>query len=184
MLLLPSVHETACDAVTWRAVEAWVPQYSGGPLLEASIPRVIVSHLYRAPERPCALVRPRLSRCGVGARLDGWIPRTPSRGSAAGVVELGSGGGTSGRAVRARAYIVGVVDHPYLATWLPLWLTMSSYTSTTPVVLTVRHASAGKGVSLTCVRSIVRPLGIRPYLCQVGRTTTSAPIPASDQLPA
>ncbi|RRT72878.1 hypothetical protein B296_00030262 [Ensete ventricosum] len=35
----------------------------------------------------------------------------------------------------AGAYIVGVVDHPYLATWLPLWLTMPSYTSTTPVVL-------------------------------------------------
>ncbi|RRT48455.1 hypothetical protein B296_00020423 [Ensete ventricosum] len=33
------------------------------------------------------------------------------------------------------AYIVGVVDHSYLATWLPLWLTMSSYTSTMPVVL-------------------------------------------------
>ncbi|RRT45884.1 hypothetical protein B296_00049003 [Ensete ventricosum] len=26
-------------------------------------------------------------------------------------------------------------DHPYLATWLPLWLTMSSYTSTTPAIL-------------------------------------------------
>ncbi|RWV80776.1 hypothetical protein GW17_00057897, partial [Ensete ventricosum] len=36
---------------------------------------------------------------------------------------------------RSRAYIVDVVDHPYLATWLPLWLTMPSYTSTTPVVL-------------------------------------------------
>ncbi|RWW79041.1 hypothetical protein BHE74_00012692 [Ensete ventricosum] len=59
---------------------------------------------------PCARVRPRLVRDGVGARLDGWIPRTPSRGLAAGVVELGSGGGTSG------AYIVGIVDHSYLAT--------------------------------------------------------------------
>ncbi|RWW49637.1 hypothetical protein BHE74_00044171 [Ensete ventricosum] len=57
----------------------------------------------------------------------------------------------------AEAYIVSVVDHPYLATLLPLWLTMSSYPSTTPVVLAVRHASAGKGC--------------RPYLCQVGRTT-------------
>ncbi|RZR92170.1 hypothetical protein BHM03_00020428 [Ensete ventricosum] len=67
----------------------------------------------------------------------------------------------------AGAYIVGGVDHLYLATWLPLWLTMPSYTTTTPVVL-----------------AVVRPLGIRPYLCQVGRTTTGAPIPASDQLPA
>ncbi|RZS28507.1 hypothetical protein BHM03_00062102, partial [Ensete ventricosum] len=35
------------------------------------------------------------------------------------------------------AYIVGVVGHPYLTTWLPLWLTMPSYTSTTPAVLAV-----------------------------------------------
>ncbi|RZS08830.1 hypothetical protein BHM03_00039856 [Ensete ventricosum] len=49
---------------------------------------------------PCALVHPRSFRDGVGARLDGWIPRTPSRGLAAGVVELGSGGGTSGRVGR------------------------------------------------------------------------------------
>ncbi|RWW68003.1 hypothetical protein BHE74_00024506 [Ensete ventricosum] len=40
-----------------------------------------------------------------------------------------------------------------------------------------------RGIGLICVRSAVRPLGIRPYLCQVGRTTTGAPIPASDQLP-
>ncbi|RZS08958.1 hypothetical protein BHM03_00040000 [Ensete ventricosum] len=37
-------------------------------------------------------------------------------------------------------------------------------------VLAVRHASTSKGVGLTCVRSTVRPLGIQPYLCQVGRT--------------
>ncbi|RRT49498.1 hypothetical protein B296_00047804 [Ensete ventricosum] len=104
---------------------------------------------------PCALVHPRSSWDGVGARLDGWIPRTPSRGLAVGVVELGSGGGTSG------AYIVSVVDHPYLTILLPLWLTMPSYPSTTPVVLTVRHAYVGKGC--------------RPYLCQVGRTTAGAP---------
>ncbi|RWV82699.1 hypothetical protein BHE74_00047622 [Ensete ventricosum] len=84
----------------------------------------------------------------------------------------------------AGAYIVGVVGHPYLTTLLPLWLTMPSYTSTTPAVLAVRHASIGKVVDLTCVRSAVRPLGIRPYLCQVGRTTAGAPILASDQLPA
>ncbi|RRT80456.1 hypothetical protein B296_00004311 [Ensete ventricosum] len=45
------------------------------------------------------------------------------------------------------------------------------------------HASTGKGVGLTCVKSTVRPLGVRPYLCQVGRTTIGALIPASDQLP-
>ncbi|RZS03292.1 hypothetical protein BHM03_00033459 [Ensete ventricosum] len=61
---------------------------------------------------------------------------------------------------------------------------MPSYPSTTPVVLAVRHASAGKGVDLTCVRSVIRPLGCRPYLCQVDRTIAGAPILASDQLPA
>ncbi|RRT37640.1 hypothetical protein B296_00059009 [Ensete ventricosum] len=54
----------------------------------------------------------------------------------------------------AGAYIVGVVGHPYLTTLLPLWLTMPSYTSTTPAVLAV------------------------------GRTTAGAPILAFDQLPA
>ncbi|RWV80503.1 hypothetical protein GW17_00058219, partial [Ensete ventricosum] len=71
----------------------------------------------------------------------------------------------------AGAYIVGVVNHPYLATRLPLWLTLSSYASTTPAVLAVRDASTGEGIGLTCVRSAVRLLGYRPYLCQVGRTT-------------
>ncbi|RWW25209.1 hypothetical protein GW17_00010460, partial [Ensete ventricosum] len=92
---------------------------------------------------PCALVRLRSSRDGVGARLDGWIPRTPSRGLAAGVVELGSGGGTSG----VGAYIVSVVGHPYLATLLPLWLTMSSYPSTTPVVLALVRNTKRQGKS-------------------------------------
>ncbi|RRT44960.1 hypothetical protein B296_00054543, partial [Ensete ventricosum] len=77
--------------------------------------------------------------------------------SAAGVVERGSEGGFTG------AYIVGVVDHPYMATWLPLWLTMLSHTFTMPVVLAVAHASACKGVGLTCVRPVVRPLA-PPYL--------------------
>ncbi|RWV79371.1 hypothetical protein GW17_00059502 [Ensete ventricosum] len=52
---------------------------------------------------------------------------------------------------------------------------MPLYPSTTPAVLTVRHAFAGKGVDLTCVRSAVRPLGCRSYLCQVDRTTAGAP---------
>ncbi|RZS08766.1 hypothetical protein BHM03_00039783 [Ensete ventricosum] len=80
----------------------------------------------------------------------------------------------------ARAYIVGVVDHPYLTTRLSLWLTLSSYASTTLVVLPVRDASTGEGIDLTCVRLAVRPLGYRPYLCQVGRTTagvSALPVP-------
>ncbi|RWW06998.1 hypothetical protein GW17_00029636 [Ensete ventricosum] len=78
------------------------------------------------------------------------------------------------------AYIVGVVDHPYLATRLPLWLTLSSYASTTPVVLAVRDASTGEGIGLTCVRSAVRLLGYRPYMCQVDRTIvgdSALPVP-------
>ncbi|RZS08531.1 hypothetical protein BHM03_00039578 [Ensete ventricosum] len=46
---------------------------------------------------------------------------------------------------------------------------MSSYLSTTPVVLTVRRAPACEGC--------------RPYLCQVDCTTTAAPISALDRLP-
>ncbi|RWW88911.1 hypothetical protein BHE74_00002195 [Ensete ventricosum] len=84
--------------------------------------------------------------------------------------------------VGSGAYIVGVVDHSYLATRLPLWLTLSSYASTTSIVLAVRDASTGEGIGLTCVRSIVRLLGYRSYLCQASRTTTGAPIPTSDQL--
>ncbi|RWW75089.1 hypothetical protein BHE74_00016912 [Ensete ventricosum] len=75
--------------------------------------------------RPCALARPWSSRYEVGAQPDGWYLRVRLGKSDAGMVELESGG----------TYIVGVVDHPYLTTWLPLWLTMSSYTSTTPAVL-------------------------------------------------
>ncbi|RWV77397.1 hypothetical protein GW17_00061781 [Ensete ventricosum] len=44
-----------------------------------------------ASSGPYVLVRSRSSRDGVGARLDGWIPRTPSRGY---------GGGTSGKGCR------------------------------------------------------------------------------------
>ncbi|RZR81466.1 hypothetical protein BHM03_00007694 [Ensete ventricosum] len=63
-----------------------------------------------------------------------WMdPSYPVTGLATGVVELGSGGGTSG----AEAYIVSAVGHPYLATLLPLWLIMSWYPSTKPTVLAV-----------------------------------------------
>ncbi|RZR88298.1 hypothetical protein BHM03_00015853 [Ensete ventricosum] len=64
------------------------------------------------PIGPCVLVRPWSSRGGVGARLDGWIPRTPSRGLTVGVAELGSGGGTSGR-VRRRLLQEGRVGSLY-----------------------------------------------------------------------
>ncbi|RWW40467.1 hypothetical protein BHE74_00054117 [Ensete ventricosum] len=48
-----------------------------------------------------------------------------------------------------------------MITLLPLRLTMSSYLSTMPLVLAMRRVFAGK----EC----------RPYLCQVGCTTTDAP---------
>ncbi|RWV80021.1 hypothetical protein GW17_00058762 [Ensete ventricosum] len=116
------------------------------------------------------------SELGSGSRLLEWWSSGQEE-----VLQLGSAA-DSCKKVGSGAYIVGVVAHPYLATRLPLWLTLSSYASTTPVVLVVRDASTGEGIGLTCVRSAVRLLRYRPYLCQVGRTTTGAPIPASDQL--
>ncbi|RRT41059.1 hypothetical protein B296_00042460 [Ensete ventricosum] len=115
--------------------------------------------------RLCALAHPRSSRCGVGARPNGWYLRVRLGKSVAGMVELGSGGSIP---ARVGAYIVGVVDHPYLATWLPLRLTMSSYTSITPAILAVRHASTGRpydrwGFGLTCARSAAGPLA-PPYM--------------------
>ncbi|RRT40455.1 hypothetical protein B296_00056293 [Ensete ventricosum] len=61
----------------------------------------------------------------------------------------------------AGAFIVSAVDPSYLITLLPLRLTMSSYLSTMPLMFVVRRASTDK----EC----------RPYLCQVGCTTTDAP---------
>ncbi|RZR76421.1 hypothetical protein BHM03_00001168 [Ensete ventricosum] len=105
---------------------------------------------------PCALARPRSSRCGVGAGSDGWKPGVRLWWSVVGVVELGS-------------FYSECVGHSYLISLLSLLLTMSSYLSITPVVLTVRRAPAGEGC--------------RPYLCYVGCTTTDAPIPTPDRLP-
>ncbi|RRT59146.1 hypothetical protein B296_00022129 [Ensete ventricosum] len=116
------------------------------------------------------------SELGSGSRLLEWWSSGREE-----VLQLGSSA-DSCKKVGSGAYIVGVVAHPYLGTRLPLWLTLSSYASTTPVVLAVRDASTGEGIGLICVRSAVRLLGYRSYLCQVGRTTTGAPIPASDQL--
>ncbi|RWV84728.1 hypothetical protein GW17_00053537, partial [Ensete ventricosum] len=70
----------------------------------------------------------------------------------------------------AGGLIVSVVGHLYLISLLPLLLTVASYLSTTAVVLAVRRAPAGEGC--------------RPYLCYVGCTTTDAPIPTPDRLPA
>ncbi|RZS16872.1 hypothetical protein BHM03_00048939 [Ensete ventricosum] len=61
----------------------------------------------------------------------------------------------------AGAFIVSVVDHSYLVTLLLLWPTMPSYPSTTLAVLAVRRAFTGRRY--------------RPYLCQIGCTTTGAP---------
>ncbi|RZR99146.1 hypothetical protein BHM03_00028646 [Ensete ventricosum] len=58
------------------------------------------------------------------------------------------------------AFIVSVVYHSYLVVLLLLWPTMPSYPSTTLAVHVVRRAFAGRGG--------------RPYLCQVGCTTTDA----------
>ncbi|RWW38809.1 hypothetical protein BHE74_00055917 [Ensete ventricosum] len=126
---------------------------------------------WRSSGRALALAR----RSGrVSSRHD------PSDGQVSSVVRFSSSCPRRGAGV----YIVGVVGHPYLATLLSLWLTMSSYPSTTPVILAVRHASVGKGVDLAYVRSAVRPVGVRSCLCQVDRMTAGVPILASDHLPA
>ncbi|RWW34765.1 hypothetical protein GW17_00000467 [Ensete ventricosum] len=63
--------------------------------------------------------------------------------------------------ISQRVFIVSVVDHSYLVTLLLLWPTTSSYPSTTLAVFAMRRAFAGRGC--------------RPYLRQVGCTTTGAP---------
>ncbi|RWV86811.1 hypothetical protein GW17_00051258 [Ensete ventricosum] len=70
------------------------------------------------------------------------------------MAELGSGGSTP---ARVGAYIVGVVDHSYLATRLPLWLTLSSYASTTLAVLARKcHLILCQGLGAPCMMSISR----------------------------
>ncbi|RZS20400.1 hypothetical protein BHM03_00052907 [Ensete ventricosum] len=69
----------------------------------------------------------------------------------------------------AEAFIVGAVDHSYLITLLPLWLTIPSYPPTMLDVLAMRCAFAVGGC--------------RPYPCQVGCTSTGAPR-ISGRLPA
>ncbi|RWW64186.1 hypothetical protein BHE74_00028591 [Ensete ventricosum] len=67
----------------------------------------------------------------------------------------------------AEAYIVGVVGHPYLTTLVPLWLIMSSYLSTTPVVLTVKHAFAGRPYDRWRPHTCIRPTS------RIGSTTST-----------
>ncbi|RWW15140.1 hypothetical protein GW17_00021039, partial [Ensete ventricosum] len=75
-------------------------------------------------------------------RHGGWLLEWRSSGQEE-APQVGSGAAPAKRSGRVRAYIVGAVGHPYLATLLPLWLTMPSYPSTTPVVLARPH---------TCIR--------------------------------
>ncbi|RWW29776.1 hypothetical protein GW17_00005691 [Ensete ventricosum] len=56
------------------------------------------------------------------------------------------------------AFIVSVVGHSYLISLLPLLFTMSSYLSTMPVVLAVRHAPAGAFLLSTSGHFIVQLL--------------------------
>ncbi|RWW36620.1 hypothetical protein BHE74_00058342 [Ensete ventricosum] len=108
-------------------------------------------------------------------------------------------------------FIVSVVGHSYMISLLSLLLTISSYLSTTPVVLAtdfprrVGHVSgpvvrghedvaarSTSVISLTmtsylsttpavlAVRRALAGEGCRPYLCQVGCTTTDDSIPAPD----
>ncbi|RZS28274.1 hypothetical protein BHM03_00061848 [Ensete ventricosum] len=129
---------------------------------------------------PCALARPprglldtewELVRMGgdselglEGRLLEWWSPGEK------GVIQFGSA--TNSYKEVGSAFIVGVVDHSYLITLLPLWLTIPSYPPAMLVVLAMRRAFAGGDVNLTCVRSAVRALAppVYPvgYLRRVG----------------
>ncbi|RWW86830.1 hypothetical protein BHE74_00004366 [Ensete ventricosum] len=127
---------------------------------------------------PCALARPPHGLLGTewelvwmsgdseldlgGRLLEWWSPGEE------GVVQLRSAAGSC-KKVGSGAFILGVVDHSYLITLLPLWLTIPSYPPTMLAVLAMRRAFAVGGC--------------RPYLCQVGCTSTGAPR-ISGRLPA
>ncbi|RZS08160.1 hypothetical protein BHM03_00039073, partial [Ensete ventricosum] len=119
---------------------------------------------------PCALARPPRgllstewelvqmsgdSELGLeGQLLEWWSPGEE------GVIQFGSVA-NSCKEVRSRAFIVGAVDHSYLITLLPLWLTIPPYPPNMLVVLAMRRAFAVGDC--------------RPYLCQVDCTSTGAP---------
>ncbi|RZR88222.1 hypothetical protein BHM03_00015750 [Ensete ventricosum] len=131
-----------------------------------------------ASSGPCALARPPRGLLGTewelvcmsgdseldlgGRLLEWWSPGEE------GVVQLRSAAGSS-KKVGSGAFILGVVDHSYLITLLPLWLTLPPYPPIMLAVLAMRRAFAVGGC--------------RPYLCQVGCTSTGAPR-ISDRLPA
>ncbi|RZS26774.1 hypothetical protein BHM03_00060165 [Ensete ventricosum] len=89
-----------------------------------------------------------------GRLLEWWSPGEE------GVLQFRSAAGSC-KKVGSGAFIVGDVDHSYLITLLPLWLTIPPYPPTMLVVLAMRRAFAIGGC--------------RPYLCQVGCTSTGAP---------
>ncbi|RWV78096.1 hypothetical protein GW17_00060997 [Ensete ventricosum] len=119
---------------------------------------------------PCALARPPRGLLGTewelvrmsgdselgleGRLLEWWSPGEE------GVIQFGWVA-NSCKEVGSGAFIVGVVDHSYLITLLPLWLTIPSYPPAMLAVLAMRRAFAGGGCRL--------------YLCQVGCTSTGAP---------
>ncbi|RRT57097.1 hypothetical protein B296_00039348, partial [Ensete ventricosum] len=106
------------------------------------------------------------SELNLGGRLlERWSPGEE------GVLQFGSTA-DSCKKVGSGAFILGAVDHSYLIILLHLRLTMPSYPPIMLAVLAMRRAFTGGGY--------------RPYLCQVGCTTTGAPrisgrLPASDR---
>ncbi|RZR75501.1 hypothetical protein BHM03_00059525 [Ensete ventricosum] len=192
-----SVSDYRSDFVIGLASESRKPCGLRRPEAVAALPRVgppgsrlLVTPFAGVPPGepigPCALARPWLSRDGVDAQLDGWIPRILPRKSAVGVVELGSGGGTSARvgcwllqggrvgcrsfySECCRSFIPGnLTALMAYHVVIPFHHARRLCGRLTSVVLAVRHASADKGC--------------RSYPCQVGCTTTDAPILASDRL--
>ncbi|RWW50565.1 hypothetical protein BHE74_00043175 [Ensete ventricosum] len=108
---------------------------------------------------PCALARPPRSLLGAEWEL------VPMSGDS----ELG----LEGRLLEWwRDFIVGVVDHSYLITLLPLWLTILSYPPAMLAVLAMRRAFAGGGVSTLpvsgrLVRALAPPVYPIGYLRRV-----------------
>ncbi|RRT74455.1 hypothetical protein B296_00024447 [Ensete ventricosum] len=120
---------------------------------------------------PCALARPPRGLLGTewglvsmsgdseldlgGRLLEWWSPGEE------GVVQLRS---TAGSCKKVGAFILSVVDHSYLITLLPLWLTLPPYPPTMLVVLAMRRAFTVGG---SAVRALAPPIYPAGYLRRV-----------------
>ncbi|RRT33586.1 hypothetical protein B296_00051224 [Ensete ventricosum] len=143
---------------------------------------------------PCALARPRSSRDGVRARLDGWVPRVLPRRSATRVVEFGSGGGASTRVGRqllqggrvsfrrdsSDGQIRAMVDFaiPLSCKGAGAFIVSDVGLSYLIILLPLRLTMLSYFSTMPLVLAVRRASAgkeCRPYPCQVGCATTDAP---------